>query len=97
MALEIESGDSFTSKELIDAIWGAVSKLYGEHGASKTSLALVDFEAEKKFAVLRSTNVALPMVRSALASITNIGNKPAAMHVLAVSGTLKALYKKTRK
>jgi RNase P/RNase MRP subunit POP5 len=93
LALEIEAGEGFTSKELIDAIWSAVSKLYGEYGASKTSLTLVDFEEGKKFAVIRTTNAALHMVRSALASITNIGNKPAALHVLAVSGTLKALYK----
>lgn len=96
LALEIEAKDGVTSKEFIDALWSAVSKLYGEYGASKTSLMLVDFEEGKKLAIIRTTNAALYMVRSALALITDIGNKPVAIHVMAVSGTLKALYKKVR-
>jgi len=36
------------------------------------------------------------MIRAALASITEIRNKPAAVHVLKVSGTIKALHKKKK-
>lgn len=78
----------------MDAVWSAVSKLYGEYGASQTGLALIDYDMEKGFAIIRAAHTAVKMVRTALASITKIGNKPATIHVLTVSGTIKALYKK---
>ena len=43
-------------------------------------------------AVIRVSLAALDMVRASLASITHIVGGEAAVHVLAVSGTLKALY-----
>jgi len=80
-----------SSKEFMDAIWSAVSKLYGEYGAS-----LISYDMEKRLAVIRVAHTAVGMVRTALASITEIGDKPAAIHVIRVSGTLKALYRKMR-
>jgi RNase P/RNase MRP subunit POP5 len=52
---------------------------------------------EKRFAVIRTMHTTVDMVRTALASMTKIGNKPVAIHVLTVSGTIKALYKKVNK
>jgi RNase P/RNase MRP subunit POP5 len=80
----------------MDAVWGAVLKLYGEYGASRTGLTLIDYNLEKRFAVVRVAHTAVDIVRTALASITKIGNKPAAIHILTVSGTIKALYKKIK-
>jgi len=96
LALEIDAEEMFDSKEFMDAVWSAVSKLYGEYGASRAGLALIDYDMEKRFAVIRTTHTTLEMVRTALASITKIGNKPAAIHILTVSGTIKALYKKIK-
>jgi len=87
----------FSSKELMDTVWSAISKLYGEHGASRTGLTLISYDMEKRFAVIRVVHTAVEMVRSALASITKIQDKPAAVHVLTVSGTIRALYKKIKK
>jgi len=95
LALAIESDKMFDSKELMDAVWSATSKLYGEYGASRTGLTLISYDMEKGFAVVRTVHTAVDMVRTALASITKIGNNPAAIHILKVSGTIKALYKKT--
>lgn len=80
----------------MNAVWNAVSKLYGEYGASRTGLALIDYDAEKKLAVLRTLHTAIDMARTALASITEISEKSVAINVLAVSGTIKALYKKMK-
>lgn len=77
-------------------VWDVILKLYGEYGASRTGLALIDYDTEKKFAILRTAHTTLSMVRAALASITKIGDKPVAVHVLKVSGTIRALYKKIR-
>jgi len=97
LALEIDSGELFDSREFMDAVWGAVLKLYGEYGASRAGLALIDYDMEKRFAVIRTVHTAVDMVRTALASMTRIGNKPVAIHILTVSGTIRSLYKKAIK
>jgi len=80
----------------MNAVWGAVTKLYGEVGASQAGLSLIDYDQQKKTAIIRVGHKALDMVRASLASITQLSNKPAAVHVLTVSGTIKALKKKAR-
>ena len=97
LALEIDSEETFSSKELMNALWSAVLKLYGEYGASKTGLALIDYNGEKRFAVIRVVHTTVENIRAAIASITKITEKPAAIHVLNVSGTVKTLYKKLKK
>ncbi|MGD0645934.1 MAG: Rpp14/Pop5 family protein [Candidatus Bathyarchaeia archaeon] len=91
-ALQLECEDVPTERELMDAIWAAVTKLYGEVGASLTGLTLIDFDLERKVAVIRVSLASLDMVRASLASLTNVAGRWAAVYVLAVSGTLKALY-----
>jgi RNase P/RNase MRP subunit POP5 len=97
LALKIDSDELFNSKEFMDAVWSAVLKLYGEYGASRTGLTLIDYEMEKRFAVIRTSHTALEMIRTALASITKIEDKSAAIHILTVSGTIKSLYKRIAK
>jgi RNase P/RNase MRP subunit POP5 len=97
LAVEIESGEMFGSKEFMDAVWSTVLRLYGEYGASRTGLTLIDYDVEKRFAVMRATQRGLEMVRTALVSITSIEGKPAAAHVLTVSGTIRALYRRIKK
>jgi len=80
----------------MDTVYGAVLKLYGEYGASRTWLTLINYDMEKKLAIMRTTHTSLEMIRTALASITKIGNKPVAIHILTISGTIKALYKKIK-
>ena len=48
---------------------------------------------EQKLAVVRVNLTVVNNVRAALATITSIAGKDAAVHVLAVSGTIKALSK----
>ncbi len=97
MALAVDSDGVFDSREFMDAVWGAVGKLYGEYGASKSGLTMIDYDAEQGFAVIRVSLMAVDMVRAALASMTKIGNKPVVVHVVSVSGTIKALYQKTKR
>ena len=94
LALQIDSEDLPRAKEFINEVWGAITKLYGEHGASLTNLALIDYDLEKKAAVVRTSLIALNSVRASLATITTIAGNEGAVHVIAVSGTLKALHKK---
>lgn len=96
LALKIDSNEKLASTEFIGAVWDAVLKLYGEYGASQTGLALIDYDVKKKFAILRTVHTTVDMVRAALASITKIRDKQAAVHVLKVSGTIRALHRKNR-
>jgi ribonuclease P/MRP protein subunit POP5 len=96
LALDIDSAEMFSSQEFMNAVWSAISRLYGEYGASRAGLTLISYDAEKRFAVVRLFHTAVNMCRAALTSITKIQDKPVAIHVLAVSGTIKALYKKLK-
>ena len=79
----------------MDAVWGAVMQLYGEFGASLSNLALIDYDCEHRSAILRTNLQFADNLRTALATITRIGGKPVAVHVEAVSGTIKALREKS--
>ncbi|MEM2781069.1 MAG: Rpp14/Pop5 family protein [Candidatus Bathyarchaeia archaeon] len=96
MALKIDSKEKIGQKELMDAIWDAVLRLYGEYGASKTSLALIEHNAEKNLAVIRAAHTETEKIRAATATITEVATKPAAIRILTVSGTLKALRRRIR-
>jgi len=91
LAVKIESTQPVDETEFKRAIWGAVSRVFGEYGASKTGLVVIDYDENKHYSTLRCANAALEMVRASLASITEINAKPAAVHTLGVSGTLKSL------
>jgi RNase P/RNase MRP subunit POP5 len=96
LALQLECENLPTEREFIDAVWAATTKLYGEVGASLTGLALIDFNMERKTAVIRVSLAALNTVRASLATITTIAGREASVHTLAVSGTLKTLYANTK-
>ena len=91
LAMQLECEGTPTERELLDAVWASVTRLYGEVGASSTGLALIDFDVEHKIAVVRCSLASLPSVRASLAALTRVADREATMHVLAVSGTIKAL------
>jgi ribonuclease P/MRP protein subunit POP5 len=95
LALKILGDDSLEESDVISAVWDSILQLFGECGASQTSLSLIKYDLEKNYGVLRCSLKSINIVRTALASVTVINEKPTIMHVLAVSGTLKALLKKT--
>ena len=76
----------------MDAVWASVTKLYGEVGASLTGLTLINFDVKRKIAVIRVSLVALNDGEGFLGCSYRVAGKEASVHVLAVSGTLKALY-----
>jgi RNase P/RNase MRP subunit POP5 len=94
LALAIDGYESCNQDQFTDALWSSIAKLYGEHGASQVNLSLIRFNVEENIAVIRVSNASVDMTRAALACLTNIAGKPAAVHVLRVSGTLKALHRK---
>jgi len=97
LALQIESNSSLHHRTLIDAIWRSVTKLYGEYGASQTNLSLIDYNPENNQAIIRTNLSSLNLVRSSLTTITSIAENKVSLHVLSISGTIKALKKNIQK
>ena len=93
LALQIDSTETVDQTQLMNTLWNAITKLYGEHGTSQTGLILIEYDPDEKLAVIRTNNTALNMTRASIVTITKIEEKPVAIHVLAISGTIKALYK----
>jgi RNase P/RNase MRP subunit POP5 len=92
IALRLECDGLPSEREFMDAVWAAVTKLYGEVGASLTGLSLINFDEERKIFVVRTSLASLSMVRASLATVTIVAGKSSSLYVLSVSGTLKALY-----
>ena len=91
LLLQVDSEARVSQRDVLDAVWASITKLYGEYGASLAGLSLVSFDEEKNAAVIRVTLSSLQPVRASIALITRIVEREAAVHVLAVSGTLKSL------
>jgi len=97
LALQIESKSSLQHMSLINAIWGSINKLYGEYGASQTNLSLINYDSENKQAIIRTNLSTLNIVRSSLVAINSIAGSSVSLHVLSISGTIKALKKSIKK
>jgi len=94
LALKVVSEHFVNERDVVDAVWSAVLKLFGEYGASQANLSLMDADLQRNYVVVRCFHTALERVRASIASITEINGKPAVIHVTGVSGTLRTLHKK---
>ena len=97
LALEVASVQPLNEQMVLNAVQSSLQRLFGEYGASKANIKLIKTIPEKRHFIIRCSHKALEQVRAAIASTTEINGKNAAIHVLDVSGTLKALSKKTKK
>jgi len=91
LLVALDCAGKCSSSEFMDAVWGGVSKLFGEHGCSKVGLSLISYDDVRQVAVLRVALAGVELVRTALACVMKVSGKPSAIHVLKVSGTLKSL------
>jgi len=57
-------------------------------------LRFIEYNPEDGYAILRCSHKALEMVRASIAAITDMRDEPAVIHIIKVSGTLKALRRK---
>jgi ribonuclease P/MRP protein subunit POP5 len=95
LALEVACEQPFEEHAVLDAVQASVLRLFGEYGASKADIKLIKAVPEKRQLVVRCSHLMLEKVRAAVASTVEVDGKAASVHVVSVSGTLKALAKKT--
>jgi ribonuclease P/MRP protein subunit POP5 len=94
LALKVVSEQTVTEKAVMNAVWKAIFQLFGEYGASQTDLSLMEADPERNYSVVSCSHKSLERTRASIASITEINGRPAEVHVIGVSGTLRALRKK---
>jgi ribonuclease P/MRP protein subunit POP5 len=94
LALKVQSEEKFDGRAVMDAVEASIERLFGEYGASQANLRLIEYFPQDNLLMLRCSHKALEKVRAAIASTTKINGKVAALHVVGVSGTIKALSKK---
>ena len=95
LALEVVSEQLFDERAVLDAVQASVLRLFGEYGASKADIKLIKGFPEKHQLVVRCSHLMLEKVRASVVSTVEVDGKAASVHVVGVSGTLKALAKKT--
>jgi len=91
IAVKIEGNQTLSERDVYDAVWNSLARLFGEYGASQAELSLIEYNQEKKQAIFRCSHKALEMVKASLAAITEADGEKVAFHVIRVSGTLKSL------
>ena len=87
------SEDPINEKDLIRAIWRNLYQLYGDVGAAKTGLWLVEYD-KGRYGIIRTNIQGLDMVKATLAMIRRIDQHDCILSVIATSGTIHALKKK---
>ncbi|MFA5365433.1 MAG: Rpp14/Pop5 family protein [Candidatus Bathyarchaeia archaeon] len=95
LAVNVETVQPVDEQTVLDAVYGSVVMLFGEVGASQTNLRMIKFVVEKNQFVIQCSHKMLEPVRAAVAFTVLVGGNRAALHVVNVSGTLKALAGKT--
>jgi ribonuclease P/MRP protein subunit POP5 len=95
LALQVAGEQPIDERAVLDAVQASVIRLFGEYGASKTNLKPITCIPEKRQVVVCCSHTMLEEVRAAVAAIMEVNGETAALHVVGVSGTLKALSKKT--
>ncbi|MFC1487064.1 Rpp14/Pop5 family protein [Thermoproteota archaeon] len=95
LALKVEYKRPLDERAILYAIQASVNRLFGEYGASQAKIKQIKYFPEKQQLIIRCSHNMLDKVKAAITSIIEINGENAAIHVFGVSGTLKALSKKT--
>jgi len=93
--IAVRGDTSFAYNDVAEAIQRSLLNLFGVEGLSLAEPKLIDFDEGVQSGILRCNHLRLENVRASLAHVTSIEGSTAAIHVINVSGTIKALKKKT--
>ena len=56
LAFKVVSKQPVNKGDVADAVWNAVLRLFGEYGASQTNLALIEYDQEKSWGIIRCSH-----------------------------------------
>jgi ribonuclease P/MRP protein subunit POP5 len=95
IVFNVDSEDDFTKNELSSAIWREALSLFGDAETSDLGIALLEFDGSQ--GLLRCNHDSVESVRAVLASLRGVKRTRAVLHVLGVSGTVKAAIEKFKR
>ncbi len=92
IVFEVISKKDVRLGDVVDVIWSASLKLFGEVGTSKFKMWVPSqlFDAGRKMAVIRTTHDYVEEVRAVLASIKEIEGESVIFYVHGVTGTIRS-------
>ncbi|MDD2440448.1 MAG: Rpp14/Pop5 family protein [Methanosarcinaceae archaeon] len=92
LAIELISNAEPSRGEFSREIYFAACSLLGDAAVSECDLKVLGFEAG--LGIIQCAHTKLSETRAALAALTQVNRKKAAVHVLGVSGTIKGATEK---
>ena len=94
LALKVEGEGPRNAGELEEVVLKAIIGLFGQDGAAKAGVKVVEYDPARGVGIVRCYHEHMGLVRASLASVVEHGGRPLALHVVDVSGTLRALRKR---
>lgn len=89
IVFEIISKTSVKEQDVVRAIISSILRLFGELGASKTNVWLIEYDSKTKRGIVRCSHKAVQTVVASMTIVTKIGEQEAVFVVKGVSGTIK--------
>ncbi len=96
IGVEVESDEDVDGQSLYDSVLNSILQLFGEVGASKAELVLINHDSNTHQAILRCAHGSLDLVRASIVAIKKLAETEGTVHIISVSGTLKCLRKRLR-
>ncbi|MGQ9722013.1 MAG: Rpp14/Pop5 family protein [Candidatus Jordarchaeum sp.] len=90
VAFKIISEANFSEEDIVHCLWRMLLSLFGEVGGSRTNFWLIEYSEEGN-GILRCTHTSVDIMKSVLATITELNGFPLIINVLGVSGTIKGV------
>jgi ribonuclease P/MRP protein subunit POP5 len=82
---------NLAQREVLDAVWQSIWKLFGLREASKVGLWLLDIDFKEGFGVIRCSHNTKEIVISAITLITEISGKKVILSPIKTSGTIRSI------
>lgn len=92
IAFLTHSDEDIEGSSLFDSIERKIHFLYGVTGSSRINYKPIDYS--DNIAIIRCNHISVPLMRTVIAHIQEIDEKPVMLQVLRVSGTIRTLRRK---
>ena len=94
IAFKVLAAEQYTKRAIFDAINKSTLTLRDNHLPDKINLRLLEYDQQSGRGILVCGHKMVDPVRQSISTIIKIADKPVAIRVMGVSGTIRQLYRK---